>query len=96
MEAARRAGEGIGAGEPENRAKDGEEFARDQPVRDEGVHGGEKKDPEWSGVAGDDVAVEGEAAACGKATGELEMDVGVVLPVDLRGRTSRRTRGERG
>ncbi len=42
---------------------------------------GEKKDPEWSGVTGDDVAVEGEAAACGKATGELEMDVGVVLPV---------------
>jgi hypothetical protein len=45
------------------------------------VHRDEEEDPQRRGVAGDDVAVEGEAAALRDAAGEFQMDVGVVLPV---------------
>ena len=75
------AGEGVGAGEAEGRAEEGEDLAGDEPVGDEGVRCGEKEDPEGGGIAGDDAAVEGEAAAGGEAAGELEMDECVVLPV---------------
>ena len=73
--------EGVAAGEREGRAEDGEELAGGEPVGDEGVACGEKKDPEGRGVSGDDAAIEGEAKAGGEAAGEFEMDVGVVLPV---------------
>ena len=73
--------EGVAAGETEGRAEDGEDFAGDEPVGDEGVGCGEQEDPEGRGIAGDDAAVEGEAAAGGEAACELEMDECVVLPV---------------
>ena len=42
---------------------------------------GQQEDPERGGVAIDHVAVEAEALPAGQRTRELEVDVGVVLPV---------------